>query len=246
MAHEPAIGSSGRMSLQCTSGMREVRQAAGYRADDCDAVSGEVPDCAGRGCADDGQHGAGHFGGESAKSEDEGEYGEGDEQRRQMQLREAAADFGELNDGLVGVDLDAEHLAENRDADLKADAGEEADEYGLGEEVGDEAELEQAREQQKTGGEQRHQASQGDVACAGGGRHAGESAAKDRRGGGVGGDDEIAGRAEGREGEQREEQRVKAGYDRHSGDAGVAEGLRDVHRGEDDAGECIAQWRGLA
>jgi hypothetical protein len=44
----------------------------------------------------------------------------------------------------------------------------------------------------------------------------------------------------GREGEERQQQRVEAGHDRHPGDACVAEGLRDVHCREDDAGQRVA------
>ncbi len=52
------------------------------------------------------------------------------------------------------VDGEAERFAENGDADLKADSCEEADEHGLGEEVGDEAEAEEAAEQQESGDQQ--------------------------------------------------------------------------------------------
>ncbi len=64
-----------------------------------------------------------------------------------MDVWKSTADLVELEDGFVGIGGDAEHLSEDGDADLEADTGEKSDEHGLGEEVGDEAELEQAREQ---------------------------------------------------------------------------------------------------
>ena len=64
-----------------------------------------------------------------------------------MDVWKSAADLIELEDGFVGIGRDTEHLSEDGDAYLEADAGEKSDKHGLGEEVGDEAELEQAREQ---------------------------------------------------------------------------------------------------
>ena len=206
--------------------------------------SGEIPGCAGCGCADDDQQARRDFGSKATENKDKGEDGDGDEQGGQMHLGQPAADFEELDECFVGVGWNADHLTEDRDADLKAYSGEKADEYGSGEKVGDEAELEQAGEQQKNSGEQCDQTSQRYVSRAGRRRHAGESAAKNGGSGGVGGDDEIARRAEGCEREKRQQERVEAGDDGHAGDAGVAEGLRDVHCGEDDAGECIAHGAG--
>src|ERR1700693_3201649 len=124
-----------------------MRKAAGYRADGRDTSTGEVPGCADRRCTDDDQQRAGYFGGKAAESKDKGEDGDGDEQGGKMDLREPAADFEELDGRFAGVSWNADHLPEDRDADLKTYAGEKADEYGSGEKVGDEAELEQAREQ---------------------------------------------------------------------------------------------------
>ena len=94
-------------------------------------------------------------------------------QRGQMDVGQAAADLVELDECLAGIGFDAQHLAEDRDADLKADSGEKSDEYGPGKEVGDEAEFEQAREQEKACGEQCNHACERHVARAGGRRHAG-------------------------------------------------------------------------
>ena len=59
-----------------------------------------------------------------------------------MQMRQPTDDLGELLDRPVGVDRHTQHLAEHRDADLEADAGEKADQHRLRKEVGQEAELE--------------------------------------------------------------------------------------------------------
>src|ERR1700679_735117 len=100
-----------------------------------------------------------------------------------MRTVQIATDFVEDADRSAGIGFDAEHLAEDCDTDLKAYSGEEADENSLGEEVGDEAELEQTRKQQKSGGEERDETGQRYISCAGGRGHAGESAAKNGGGG---------------------------------------------------------------
>src|SRR5882757_6172832 len=114
-----------------------------------------------------------------------------------MDLGQPAADLVELDEAFVGVGRNANHLTEDRDADLKAYAGEKADEYGSGEKVGDEAEHEQAREQEKKGGEQCDETCQRDVSRTGRRRDAVEATAKNGGGGGVGSDDEVARRTEG-------------------------------------------------
>ena len=84
-----------------------------------------------------------------------------------MYLWQAADDLGELLDRPAAVDRHAEHLAEHRDTDLESDAGEKADEHGLREKVREEAELEQPRQQQIGGRQQRHQPRERDVVFAG-------------------------------------------------------------------------------
>src|ERR1700722_15321434 len=114
-----------------------------------------------------------------------------------MDGREFATDFVELYESFVGVYPYAKHLSEHRDADLEPYAGEKSNEHGLGEKIGDEAEFEQARDEQKSSGEQRDQPCKRHIACAGSGRHSGQSAAKNGRSRGVGGDNEITRRAKG-------------------------------------------------
>ncbi len=109
-----------------------------------------------------------------------------------MDGREFAADFVELYESFVGVDLDAKHLSEHRDANLKPDAGEKSNEHRLGEKVGDEAEFEQARYEQKSSGQQRDQACKRHIACAGSGRHVCDPPAQNRCRGRVGGDHKVS------------------------------------------------------
>ena len=59
-----------------------------------------------------------------------------------MDVFHATDHLGDLVDGAGAVNRHAEHLAEHRDADLETDAREKADQHGLREEVGEEAELE--------------------------------------------------------------------------------------------------------
>src|SRR6202035_5248938 len=71
-----------------------------------------------------------------------------------------------------------------------------------------------------------------------------KSTAKNGCGGGVGCNDKVPRGAEGGECEKWQQERVEAGDHRHAGDAGVAEHLRDVHRGKDNACKCIAHCAG--
>ena len=141
---------------------------------------------------------------------------------------------------------DAEHAAQHRDADLEADASEKADQHRAGKKIREETELEDARGEQQGGGEQRHHADQRHVLGALRRRHVREGAREDGRGGGVGGDHQVARRSEERERDDRQEHGVKAGHDRRPRDARVAQHLRDVHRSECDAGEHVAQHTGAA
>src|SRR5262245_1392693 len=68
-----------------------------------------------------------------------------------------------------------------------------------------------------------------------------EAASEDGGGGGVRGDHEIARGAEGSEGDHGEEERVEARHHRRARDLRVAERLRNVHGGQGEAGEHVAQ-----
>ena len=137
----------------------------------------------------------------------------------------------------------AEHAADLARSDLDADAGEEADEHGAREEVGEEAEMDEPSEDQIQRCQKSGKAGEGDVLRRSGRRHPGEPGSQDRRGGGVGADDEVARRAEHGEHGDRQQDRVEAGDHRHAGDLRVPHRLRNRERGEGDAGEHIDRRR---
>jgi hypothetical protein len=53
----------------------------------------------------------------------------------------------------VRLHRDPEHVAEHRYTDLKPDPGEKSDQYRASEEIGQESELKEPRQQQKSGGQ---------------------------------------------------------------------------------------------
>ena len=164
----------------------------------------------------------------------------GQRQRREAGAFQALQELPRLTERAVRGDRDAEHVRQHGDADLAADAGEKPDQHGARQEVGQEPQLEDPRQQQQPGGEQRDHADQRDVLRAAGRRHGGQRAEQDGCGGGVGRHDQVAGRPEDRECDERQQHGVEAGDDGHPGDAGVAEHLRDVHRREDHARQRVA------
>jgi hypothetical protein len=83
-------------------------------------------------------------------------------------------------------------------------------------------------------------ADQRDKVTAAGHGHRGYRACENGRRGRVGGHHQMARRAEHREGNERQEQGVKAGDHGHAGDAGIAQHLRDVDRRKVHAGEAVA------
>ena len=161
--------------------------------------------------------------------------------RRTMDLGETADELAQLIDGAMRRHGDAEHLAEHGDADLDADAGEESDEHGPRQEIGEESELEEPREQKQRGGEQRERADERHVPLAARRGHFGKPAGEDRRGRRVGRHDQVPRRSEDRERHRRQHQRVKAGDDRRTGDPRVAQHLRNVHRREHHACDGVAE-----
>ena len=64
-----------------------------------------------------------------------------------------AKHFEELTGSAAAVDVDAKHFTKHGDADLKADAGEKAEENRLRQEIREEAKLEQASEQKEDAGQ---------------------------------------------------------------------------------------------
>ena len=138
-------------------------------------------------------------------------------------------------------DVHAQHVAEHRRPDLNADAGQKPDQRRAGQKVGKKSELEDARQHKKAGSQQRNHADQRHVMFAGRRRHPRKRTRKNRRGRRIRRDNEMTRRPEDREGDERQKDRVEAGHDRRSGDARIAEDLRNVHRRQRHPGEGVAQ-----
>ncbi len=64
--------------------------------------------------------------------------------------------FEELTGSAATMDVDTKHFTKHSDADLKADAHEEAQEYCLRQEICKEAKLEQPSEEKEDAGQQSH------------------------------------------------------------------------------------------
>ena len=87
-----------------------------------------------------------------------------------MHLGQSSYHFRELQDRSASGDGHSQHFSQYGDADLKPDSCQKAGKYGLGEKVGDEAQFEQSRQQQKPRSEQCHRARERDISRAGCGR----------------------------------------------------------------------------
>ena len=111
---------------------------------------------------------------------------------RPMDMRERARDVQELGRGVLARGCHPEHVRELSCRHLNADAGEESDKDGTGQEVRQEPEPGQPGEQQQPTGEQGREPGQLDVSRRPGGREPGEGRGEDGRGGGVRADDEVA------------------------------------------------------
>jgi hypothetical protein len=73
-----------------------------------------------------------------------------------MNVWQRSKHFEDLTGSTAAVDVDAEHFTQYSDADLKADAHEEAQENRLRQEICKKAELEQASEEEEDTGQEGH------------------------------------------------------------------------------------------
>jgi hypothetical protein len=134
--------------------------------------------------------------------EDEGDHQGRDDQRWQVRLRQVRRHLPQLLEGVRRVHRDAQHTAEHGDADLKADTRQKPDQHRPGQKIGQETELEDARQEQERGREQGHHFDQ--VHVVGGLRpgHVRQPTGEDGGGRGVRRHHQVARRAEDREGDQ--------------------------------------------
>jgi len=116
-----------------------LRQSASHCANDGDAMSGKVPERTGCCGQNNGEHWTGCPRGRPAESKDERKHDKRHRQRRQMHLRQIAADLDQLENRSPRSDLNPKHLAQNRDAHLKSYTCQESNEHRLREEIGDES-----------------------------------------------------------------------------------------------------------
>ena len=78
----------------------------------------------------------------------------------------AARDLPKLDGGMAGGDRNPKHVAEHRDADLHPDPGQEPDQHRARQEIGEEAGLDDARDQKQAGRFQRQHADERHVLVA--------------------------------------------------------------------------------
>jgi hypothetical protein len=109
-----------------------------------------------------------------------------------VRVRELAEGVREPAQGAGAGGLDPEHVRQLPGGHLDADAGEEAEQDGAGQEVRQEAEPGQPGQQQQSAGEQRGEPGQLDVFRRSGGRQPGEGGSENGCGGGVRADGEVA------------------------------------------------------
>jgi hypothetical protein len=154
-------------------------------------------------------------------------------------LRDRADNVREPNRDVLARDGHSQHVGELPGSHLDADAGEEPDQDGTGQEVRQEPEPGQPGQQQQSASEQGRQPGQPDVVWRTSDRVPGQGRAEYGHGGGVRADDKVARGTQDGEHGHREQQRVQAGHHRHPGDLRVPERHGDAHGGQGDTGQQV-------
>src|SRR5271169_936344 len=135
--------------------------------------------------------------------------------------------------------LDAKHSAKHGDADLKADASEKSHKNRARKEIRKKAKLQQPSNQQASRREKRDRAGENHVSgaaeCCQGRNSAGENGG----GGRICGDHQVARGTENGKCQERQQEGVETGDHGRAGDLGVAECLRDIHRGKLEASQRV-------
>ena len=142
-------------SSKPTDGIVKLRQALVERADDRDAAFRQRQRDAQDDRGHDGHEDGRHLGQEPAEDEHDGQAQQADGGRRQDDL--AVDDSGDHPDDLadepVGIDGEAEELGQLADEDGQGEAVHVAEDRGLGQQVGDEAEPARTRGDHHQAGE---------------------------------------------------------------------------------------------
>ncbi len=104
---------------------------------------------------------------ESPAEQDAGDNEERKAEHPRIERRQALQNLPKLDKRSPRRDGHPDHVAEHRRPDLDADAGQEPDQRRTRQKVGEKAELENAGENEKAGGQQRDHADEGHVMRAG-------------------------------------------------------------------------------
>lgn len=135
----------------------------GHRAEHRDAVAAEVDQLA----DDDRGHHRDQCTGDAPRDRPEAKHQDdhrrGDRDRRPVDRAQTPQGVDQPGHRRGTAGMDAQHLGQLADRHLDPDAGEEADEYGPGQEVSEESEPNQPGKQQEGRGDQRDQPRQPDV-----------------------------------------------------------------------------------
>ena len=228
----------------------DVRQPAGHWAEDGDVVRCEVEDPAERDHADHRDKAAGNRLDRPREHDQDCQHRGGHERRlpreladvpqREPELAHVAAQQSARVDGLR---RDSEHPADLAHRHLNADAGQEADEDGAREEVGEEAEPGDPSDEEEGRCEQRAEARERDPLRRRGleprDAESRDPCVHDHGGRRIGADDEMPRRAEERERGDRDQDGVEAGDHRHPGELRVPHDLGDRERRERYARENV-------
>ncbi|EXI65664.1 MAG: hypothetical protein AW08_03035 [Candidatus Accumulibacter adjunctus] len=192
----------------------------------------------------DGDQPAGHAIRDSPATEDHHHNGERDAHRVSIAVANQPQVAGDLEQRVVARSLQAEHARYLEQRHLHTDAGEEADENGTREEIGEETEAQDACGEHQHAGDQRQQAAQRQPLVRAAHRHAGEAGGDDRRRRRIGTHRQMSRRPENGEQRHRDEDGVEPGDHRRTDDLGVTHGARDGERGQGQSGQDIARQAG--
>ena len=147
------------------------------------------------------------LGHEPLAHEQHDQHPEGDGHAGQADVGQVPAGVGQLAQGVEVVHVQAEHVRHLGDGHLHADAGQEPDQHGARQEVGQEAEAQEPGQQQQHAGHQRGHAGQRHPVRRPGSEpdqaQPGQPGEQDGGGGRVGGHHQMARRPEQGEGQDR-------------------------------------------
>ena len=232
--------------MQPEGGQPEGGQPAGDVAEHADPVGGQVGHPAGDDRADHGDQRARDPAVDPAGGHHHRHHAQREGDSDGLGLRQRLDGLHQLDHRVRAGRADPEHVRQLPDRDLDPDPGQEAEQHGTGQEVGQETEPGQPGQQQQDPGDQGCEPGQADVLRRAGVGQPEQRGGQDGRGRGVRRDDQVARGPEHGEQGHREQQRVQAGDHRHPGDPGVAEHLGDAQRGQRDPGEHVPRHLGPA